>query len=234
MAATDLRLHGLYAITDAGLQPPRALRERVALAIDGGARLIQYRDKSDAAPVRLRQARALAELCHDRGVRLIINDDVALAAACGADGVHLGRDDATPAAARGQLGDAAVIGVSCYNSLDLAQQAVEQGADYLAFGRFFASRTKPEAVCAAPALIGAAKRRWSVPLAVIGGITPYNAAPLVAAGADMLAVVRGVFAAPHVADAAAAYAALFASTGDQEPGDDPRTGALTERGHTHR
>jgi thiamine-phosphate pyrophosphorylase len=203
-------LRGLYAITDAGLQPAGELCNRVALAIDGGARLIQYRDKSADQRLRRQQAGALAQLCRERAVRLIINDDVALAADCGADGVHLGRDDTGAAAARRVLGDRAIIGVSCYNRLELARQAVDQGADYLAFGRFFASHTKPDAVQADTSLISTAKRRWSLPVAVIGGITPYNAAALLAAGADMLAVVRGVFAGEDVRAAAAAYAALFA------------------------
>jgi thiamine-phosphate pyrophosphorylase len=149
-------------------------------------------------------------------VPLIINDDVELAAECGAQGVHLGRDDAEPLTARRLLGDNAVIGVSCYNSLPLALRAAEQGADYIAFGRFFLSRTKPAAVQADVALIQAAKQQLAVPIAAIGGITPYNAAPLISAGVAMLAVVQGVFAAADVRRAAAAYAALFQpSTGEQ-------------------
>jgi thiamine-phosphate pyrophosphorylase len=210
MVETHTGLRGLYAITDAGLQAPELLCERVAQAIDGGAAVIQYRDKSGDARRRLTQARALAGLCQARGALLIVNDDVALAADSGADGVHLGRDDSTVAAARRRLGDTAIIGVSCYNRLALAQQAVEQGADYLAFGRFFTSQTKPDAVQADSTLVVEAKRRWTLPVAVIGGITPYNAAALLAAGADMLAVVRGVFAAADVRAAASAYAALFA------------------------
>jgi len=203
-------LHGLYAITDAGLQPAELLCERVSLAIDGGAVLIQYRDKSTDARLRLRQARALATLCAQRDVRLIINDDVTLAADCGADGVHLGKDDTGLSTARRRLGDTALIGVSCYNRLDLAQQAADAGADYLAFGRFFPSRTKPAAVGADLELLREARHRWPLPIAAIGGITPYNATALLAAGADLLAVVRGVFAAPDVRQAAADYTALFA------------------------
>lgn len=202
------KLRGLYAITDARLQPDAHLCERVGLAIDGGAAIIQYRDKSTDAHRRLQQAQALADLCRARGTCLIINDDVALAADCGANGVHLGRDDTALPAARRLLGDTAIIGISCYNRLDLAQQAVDQGADYLAFGRFFASLTKPAAVQAGVELIRDARARWSLPLAVIGGITVANAGPLVAAGADMLAVVQGVFAAADVRQAAAGYAAL--------------------------
>ncbi len=221
MRASPDRLRGLYAITDARLQPADSLCERVSLAIDGGAALIQYRDKSTDARFRLRQARALAELCAQRGVRLIINDDVALAADCGADGVHLGRDDTTLATARRLLGDRAIIGASCYNRLDLAQQAADAGADYLAFGRFFPSQTKPGAVQAGVDLIRQAKRRFPLPVAAIGGINPYNAIPLLAAGADMLAVIHGVFGADDVRQAAADYARLFAT--EAAPTPKPRT-----------
>ena len=203
------RLRGLYAITDARLQSPGALCQRVSLAIDGGASIIQYRDKSADARLRLEQAGALVELCRARGARLIVNDDVTLAATCGADGVHLGRDDTGLSVARQQLGDTAIIGVSCYNSLELAEAAAGQGADYLAFGRFFPSQTKPDAVQANPELIREAKRRWPLPIAAIGGITADNATALLDAGADMLAVVQGVFAAGDVRQAAARYAALF-------------------------
>ena len=203
------RLNGLYAITDAGLQRPDQLTERVRQAIEGGARLIQYRDKSAAADFRLRQATALAALCREHGVTLIINDDVALAAECGAQGVHLGANDADPQTARRLLGDSAIIGVSCYNRLPLALQAAKQGADYIAFGRFFPSRTKPKAVQAGLDLIERARQQLSLPVAAIGGITPDKAAALIDAGVAMLAVVHGVFGATDVRRAAAAYAALF-------------------------
>jgi thiamine-phosphate pyrophosphorylase len=209
-------LSGLYAITDAKLQPADQLVERVCNAIQGGARLIQYRDKSADAGLRLRQANALADLCRQHGVPLIINDDVELAAECGAQGVHLGRDDAEPLTARRLLGDNAIIGVSCYNSLSLALQAAEQGADYIAFGRFFPSRTKPSAVQADLALIEAARQQLVLPIAAIGGITPHNTAPLISVGVAMLAVIQGIFAEPDVRRAAATYAAFFQqSTAEQ-------------------
>ena len=203
------RLNGLYAITDARLQRPDQLTECVRQAIDGGARLIQYRDKSADAVFRLRQANALADLCRQRGVTLIINDDVELAAECGAQGVHLGENDADPQTARQLLGANAIIGVSCYNRLPLALQAANQGADYIAFGRFFPSRTKPKAVQASLDLIRMARQQLSLPLAAIGGITAHNAAALLDAGVAMLAVVHGVFGAADIRQAAAAYAALF-------------------------
>ncbi len=202
-------LNGLYAITDARLQRPDQLTEHVRLAIDGGARLIQYRDKSADAVFRLRQANALAALCRERGVALIINDDVELAAECGAQGVHLGENDTDPQTARQLLGANAIIGVSCYNRLPLALQAANLGADYIAFGRFFPSRTKPKSVQASLDLIRMARQQLSLPLAAIGGITVHNAAPLLDAGVAMLAVVHGVFGAADIRQAAAAYAALF-------------------------
>ena len=202
-------LNGLYAITDARLQRPDQLTERVRQAIDGGARLIQYRDKSADAVFRLRQANALADLCRERGVALIINDDVELAAECGAQGVHLGENDTDPQTARQLLGANAIIGVSCYNRLPLALQAANQGADYIAFGRFFPSQTKPKAVQASLDLIRMARQQLSLPLAAIGGITAHNAAALLDAGVAMLAVVHGVFGAADIRQAAAAYAALF-------------------------
>jgi thiamine-phosphate pyrophosphorylase len=201
--------HGLYAITDARLQRPDQLTEHVRLAIDGGARLIQYRDKSADAVFRLRQANALAALCRERGVALIINDDVELAAECGAQGVHLGESDTDPQTARQLLGANAIIGVSCYNRMPLALQAANLGADYIAFGRFFPSRTKPKSVQASLDLIRMARQQLSLPLAAIGGITVHNAAPLLDAGVAMLAVVHGVFGAADIRQAAAAYAALF-------------------------
>ncbi len=208
-------LRGLYAITDAALQEPEQLPERVARAIDGGARLVQYRDKSGDRAARLQQARVLAELCRARGALLIINDDAQLAADSGADGVHLGRDDGDPGAARRRLGTGAIIGVSCYDQWPRALQAVEQGADYIAFGRFFPSRTKPQAVQASLDLIRRAKQQLALPVAAIGGITAQNGAQLIAAGADMLAVVQGVFAAADIRQAASAYAALFDRDDDE-------------------
>ncbi len=202
-------MRGLYVITDAALQPPERLTVRVGAAIEGGAALVQYRDKSADRALRLRQARALAELCRAHGVTFIINDDIQLAADSGADGVHLGRDDSEPDEARRRLGEQAIIGVSCYNRWPRARQAAEQGADYIAFGRFFPSHTKPQAVRASLDLIRRAKQQLGTPVAAIGGITPQNGAELVDAGADMLAVVQGVFAAEDVRQAAAAYAALL-------------------------
>jgi thiamine-phosphate pyrophosphorylase len=198
-------LRGLYAITDSG---PR-IAAAVEAAIRGGARLVQYRDKSADPAQRLTEARNLLELCHGHGVLLIVNDDVALAAEAGADGVHLGKDDGRVQDARVRLGPRAVIGVSCYDSLERALQAAHDGADYVAFGSFFASSSKPQAVRAPLSLLVEARRKLSIPLCAIGGITPDNGAGLISAGADMLAVINGLFASDAVEKEARRYAALF-------------------------
>ena len=186
-------LHGLYAITDSHLTSGDRLLERVRAALRGGARWIQYRDKSTDAPRRLAEARALAELCHERGAGLIVNDDVELAAASGADGAHVGREDADLESARARLGAQAVIGVSCYNRLELAEDAAARGADYVAFGSVFPSPTKPEAVQADLDLLREARARLALPICAIGGIDADNAAIVAATGVDMLAVISGVF-----------------------------------------
>lgn len=178
-------------------------------AIAGGAQIVQYRDKKHAAAERARQASELAELCRQHNVLFIVNDDVALAKQSRADGVHLGREDAALAPARAQLGPQAVIGVSCYNELARAQAAEKQGADYVAFGRFFPSRTKPQAVPASLDLLREAKQQLHIPIVAIGGITPENGAALIAAGADALAVIEGVFGQPDIRAAARRYAQLF-------------------------
>jgi thiamine-phosphate pyrophosphorylase len=198
---------GLYAITDSRLTPPGSLLERVEQAIAGGARVIQYRDKLASDGERYTLATALVALCRRRQVPLIINDDAALAAAVGASGVHLGETDGTVATAREQLGAEAMIGVSCYNSMQRAREAAAQGASYVAFGRFFASRSKPDAVSADTGLLCTARRELDVPVAA--SISPENAGTLIAAGANLLAVIHGVFGQDDVAAAAASYAHHF-------------------------
>lgn len=205
-------LRGLYAITS-GSSTPGLLARQVELAISGGARLIQYRDKASGRAIdherRLAEARALRAVCHSARIGLIINDDVSLAAAVAADGVHLGRDDIPPGEARRLLGPSAIIGVSCYDRLDLAEAAQAAGADYVAFGSFFPSSTKPLAVRADVGLLRRARQSIRLPLVAIGGITPENGAALIAAGADLLAVVSGIFGRPDPGAAARAYSQLF-------------------------
>lgn len=202
-------LHGLYALTDSGLTAGRPLSDAVAAAIRGGARLVQYRDKSTEHERRMREAQALLAVCREHEVPLIVNDDVPLAGEIGADGVHLGREDAALEEARVQLGPRAVIGVSCYASLERAIAAEHAGADYVAFGSFFASPSKPQTVHALPSLLTEARQRLNVPICAIGGITPANGAALLAAGADMLAVISGLFAHKDIEAIARRYAQLF-------------------------
>lgn len=207
---TRLR-RGLYAITDHELLGT-GIVAAVADAIRGGASLIQYRDKSHDKERRDREAVALSSLCHQHDVPLIVNDDIDLAGRSGAHGVHLGKSDASVADARRQLGPDAIIGVSCYNDLDIALRAQQEGADYVAFGSFFASPTKPRAVRAEMSLLREAETRLDIPVVAIGGISADNGARLVEAGADLLAVISEVFGGEDIAASAARFARLFAQT----------------------
>lgn len=189
-------LRGLYVITDSQLTPSNTLIPKVEQAIMGGARLVQFRDKTTDWRGMQAQAQDLATLCEQYGIPLIINDHLELAVSCGAHGVHLGKDDVSITEARRQLGQQAIIGVSCYNNLDRALQAQAEGASYVAFGSFFPSQTKPNAVKADLGLLRRAKNILSIPICGIGGINLENAGLLIDAGADMLAVVREVFAYP--------------------------------------
>jgi len=213
MRARHPGLRGLYAITDPSLCPDATLTGQVEQALAGGCRVVQFRDKRADRRLRRELACRLLESCRSYRALLIINDDVQLAREIGAHGVHLGRDDPDPESARGQLGDQAIIGVSCYNRLALAQEAERRGADYVAFGRFFPSRTKPEAVQAEADLLRRAHALIDLPLVAIGGITPENGAPLIAAGADMLAVIHGVFGQPDITAASRRLSDLFIAGG---------------------
>lgn len=198
---------GLYLVTRETADTA-ALLAVVRAAIAGGAVLVQYRDKRGDPAARLAQAIALRALCHEAGVPLIVNDDVALALAAGAAGVHLGEADESVAAARARLGPAAIVGVSCYDDASRAREAVRAGADYVAFGAWFASPTKPNARRAGPAQL-AATADLPVPRVAIGGITRDNARIPVAAGAQFVAVISDVFDADDPRAAAAAIACHF-------------------------
>ena len=205
-----MKLRGLYAITDSQLLAGRFL-PYVEAALDGGVTLLQYRDKSDNQAQRLREAEALLHLCERYKTRLIINDDAELAARLGV-GVHLGQTDGPLTPARTLLGKDAIIGSTCHARLDLAEQAAAEGASYVAFGRFFNSVTKPGAPAADLALLGEAKARVKLPITVIGGVTLDNAPLLVEHGADLLAVIHGLFgadSAQEVTRRARAFNALF-------------------------
>ena len=207
MLTARFKIKGLYAITPDELNTAELLR-KVALVLRGGAQVLQYRNKLANAELRLAQAVALRELSNEFATTFIINDDVQLAQQVAADGVHLGGDDASIAEARKQLGNNKIIGASCYNRLQLAQQATLQGADYVAFGAFFASSVKPNAPVATVELLQQARLELNVPLVAIGGITLQNAKQLIAAGADALAVISSVFNADDIQAAAQQFSEL--------------------------
>ena len=204
------QLRGLYAITTTPTPGICNLVREVNAAADGGASIIQYRDKTTDRERRRTEAHGLQMLCRSRDLLFVVNDDAALAAEVRADGVHLGKEDRDVAHARALLGDRAIIGVSCYNDFSRAVAAREAGADYVAFGSFFPSPTKPNAVRATSDLLRRAREELHLPVVAIGGITPENGGPLISAGADMLAVISAVFAAPDIADAARMFTSLFA------------------------
>lgn len=201
-------ISGLYAVTPQ-CADTAVLLDKVRQALEGGAQLVQYRDKSHDVALRFEQASELLALCREFGVALIVNDDLRLASLVGADGVHLGREDGSLREARLILGPGKIVGVSCYNDLQRAIAAQQGGADYVAFGSFFASITKPDAVPAPLELLRLAHHELSVPLVAIGGITLDNAGLLVAAGADALAVISAVFDSPDIRAAAAGFSELF-------------------------
>ncbi len=206
---------GLYAITPDG-PDTEALCRKVERALAGGVRVLQYRRKSVDPAIRLSEAGRLARLCEVSGCLFVVNDDPALAQAVGAPAVHLGRDDGTVAAARSAAGHQLIVGVSCYDELDRAHRAVEEGADYIAFGSFFPSRVKPGAVRPPVDLLTRA-RRFDVPVVAIGGITTENAPSLIAAGADALAVISDLFDAEDIEAKADQYRRLFAAVGRSLP-----------------
>ena len=203
------KLNGLYAITDDSVTDTQKTIISVKQALRGGARVIQYRDKSSNQKQRLETCLALRELTKQFDAIFIVNDDITLTLAAKADGVHLGQDDSPLSEARILLGENAIIGISCYNRFDLAEQAANEGANYIAFGRFFPSRTKPEAETAEITLIHKTKQRLDIPVVAIGGITAENGEALIAAGADMLAVMDGIFGQTNIEAATKSYQHLF-------------------------
>jgi thiamine-phosphate pyrophosphorylase len=209
LTESSIPLAGLYAITPDGLPSP-ALLTATAAALAGGCRWLQYRDKTATPATRRENAQALARLCADFGAGLIVNDDVALAQAVGA-GVHLGREDGDITTARARLGPQAIIGASCYQDFALAEAAARKGASYVAFGAVYPSPTKPAAARAPLALLSRARQCLPTPVCAIGGITLENVAPVIMAGANMVAVLSDLFSlAPDAMQArVAAYCQCF-------------------------
>ena len=204
----DMTLGGVYAITPDNPDTQHLLAMSEA-ALRGGVAALQYRDKSRDVALRHEQASELLALCRRYGVPFIVNDDLRLADLVGADGVHLGREDGSLREARIILGPGKMIGVSCYQDIERATQAQISGADYVAFGSFFPSPTKPQAGRAELSLLRAASAVISVPIVAIGGITVDNAGALLDAGADAIAVISALFDAPDVEAAARQLNALF-------------------------
>ena len=188
---------GVYALPPETADTERLLVQ-VEAALTGGVAAVQYRDKSSDVARRHEQASELVALCRRFGVPLIVNDDLRLADLCDADGVHLGREDGSVREARVILGKSKFVGASCYQSLELALAAQTAGADYVAFGSFFPSPTKPDAGRAQAVLLHEAARAIRIPIVAIGGITLANAALLIDAGADAVAVLSGLFDAPDI------------------------------------
>jgi thiamine-phosphate pyrophosphorylase len=205
--ANEHAVAGLYAVTPDEADTARLVR-LVDAAIAGGAQLVQYRNKTASPGLRVEQARALMRICRHAGVPLIVNDHPDIAAEVDADGIHLGQDDGDVAAARARFPEA-LLGVSCYNDIARALEAKRLGADYVAFGRFFPSVTKPGTIRATLALVAQAKREVGLPIVAIGGITLENASSLLAGGVDALAVIAALFGSTDVHDTASRFAALF-------------------------
>lgn len=202
--------NGVYAITDPDLLPDEeTLLTAVEQALLGGAAMIQYRNKKATPAVREQQADALRRLCNRFSIPLLINDDVDLCLGSGADGVHLGQSDCGLSLARRRLGPQAIIGISCHAREELAEAAQSEGASYVALGRFFPSRTKPQAPVATLDDLRRIRRRINLPLVAIGGINAENGGPLVEAGADMLAAIHHLFSTTRVRQRTRAMTRLF-------------------------
>lgn len=212
MTATVASMSGIYAITDESLLQGDLLSERVSAALAGGITLLQYRNKGADKARQLAECLLLKHLCSQYDTPLLINDNVDLCIAAGADGVHLGQSDTGLQVARTRLGDRAIIGVTCHSDLALALKAEQQGASYVAFGRFFPSNTKPQATPASIDVLRQARQTLTLPIVAIGGINAENGAALLDAGADMLAVIHYLFAFPDVTARVRQLNTLFTSS----------------------
>jgi len=208
MISSSNKLKGLYVITDP-LLCGEELIEKVELAIAGGAQIIQYRNKTANKQQQLSEAQALQTLCKKYQRLFIINDDIRLAITVNADGVHLGQSDDNIIDARKKLGMNKIIGITCHSDLEIAKTAQTQGANYVAFGRFYPSKTKPNAPSANIDILQQAKMQLEIPIVAIGGITIENAHNLICAGTDMIAVIHSVFAQNNIKEVTQNFSKLF-------------------------
>ncbi|WP_313704343.1 thiamine phosphate synthase [Massilia sp.] len=202
-------MRGLYLVTPNWNDTERLLASTEA-ALRGDASLVQYRHKEADAALRLEQAGALLALCRRHGRALVINDHLDLCMEIDADGVHLGGTDLGVEHARRLLGPDKIVGASCYGQLALARAAELAGASYAAFGGFYPSLVKKYDFVTEPALLDQARAELALPIVVIGGMTPANAAPLVARGAHMVAAITSVYGEVDPESAARRFGALFA------------------------
>ncbi len=202
-------MRGLYLVTP-NWDDTAALLDATAQALRAGAALLQYRHKDASAQLRREQASQLLALCRRFHTPFIINDHLELCLELGADGVHVGGTDASVGAARQALGDGSIVGASCYGDRQLARDAAAAGASYVAFGGFYPSKVKQYPVTTPADIVDWAKADIALPCVVIGGMTPANAAPLVARGADMVAAISSVYGAPAIEAAARDFGDLFA------------------------
>ena len=204
-------MKGLYLVTPDWDDTDRLL-DVTAKALDAGATVLQYRHKTASDALRSEQAAALLALCRRHRVPLIINDHLSLCQQIDADGLHVGGTDSSVASVRQHLGADKIVGASCYGDLQLARNAAASGASYVAFGGFYPSRVKKYEVTTPADIVSRAKRELSVPVCVIGGMTPDNSRPLVEEGADLVAAISSVYQSDSPSEATSAFARLFSSS----------------------
>ncbi len=202
-------LKGLYVIADTACIGADNIISKTDEVLSAGVKIIQYRHKKSTQGNRYKIAEQLRKLTQDYKSLLLINDDAQLAAAIDADGVHLGKDDISIEDARTSLGKDKIIGASCYANYENVYPAIQASADYIAFGSFFPSPTKPDAPRAKIELLHQAKLDFKIPVCAIGGITPKNAPSVLAAGADMVAVISAIFNASSPSRAVQEYLSLM-------------------------
>lgn len=208
---SSLKISGLYAITP-DLNHTNDLLNKTRQVLEGGVKLVQYRNKSANDSLRREQAKLLLPLCREHNALLIINDHLEIAIEIDADGVHVGKNDVPVSAAKNLLGHNKIVGTSCYNQLGLAKQAQKDGADYIAFGAFFSSLTKPNAVSVSISLVNQAQKALSIPIVGIGGIQLTNARTVIQSGCAAIAVCHDLFQAENIKATAEHYVQLFAET----------------------